>query len=163
MVQQCLTTLTVHFMWKSRTLPPEPEDDNTPLHDAYIESRSTLIKKLVEFAVGTQSNTSEEVQRVAFKQLMHIHVLFSAPQDPLLALKLDDEVQYRCAGYVEAEIERFAEEVEELTDVEEEEEEESGDEDTQTIKKRKRAANGKAKAPADGTYSPISLSVPHTD
>ena len=63
MVQQCLVALTIHSMWKSMSLPEESED-NMPAHDAYIESRSTLINKLVEFSIGTQSNTSEEVQRV---------------------------------------------------------------------------------------------------
>lgn len=81
---------------------------------------------------------------------MTIHVLFSenASPDPLLALALADEVQYRCAGYIEAEIERFADELEDLSDEEESVRagsEGSDEEDTQTIKKRKRATNGAAK------------------
>jgi len=32
-----------------------------------------------------------------------------------LALSLDDEVQYRCAGFIQAEIERYAEELDEST------------------------------------------------
>jgi cohesin complex subunit SA-1/2 len=52
--------------------------------------------------------------------LLNLHVLFCSTQptaadgSPLptasFALKLDDEVQYRCAGYVQAEIERYIEE-----------------------------------------------------
>jgi cohesin complex subunit SA-1/2 len=51
--------------------------------------------------------------------LLDLHVLFAStnPFDPdgnplqiaSLALTLDDEVQYRCAGYIQAEIERYAE------------------------------------------------------
>ena len=114
MVQQCLVALTIHSMWKSMSLPDETED-NMPAHDAYIETRSTLINKLVEFSIGTQSTTYEEVQRVAFKQLMNIHVLFSqhGSPDPLLVLELDDEVQDKCGEWVEREVEKFAEEIEE--------------------------------------------------
>jgi len=51
--------------------------------------------------------------------LLDLHVLFASTDtfdpegNPLpiasLALTLDDEVQYRCAGYIQAEIERYAE------------------------------------------------------
>lgn len=54
--------------------------------------------------------------------LMNLHVLFApevtdpagpspSPVSAMRALTLDDEVQYRCAGFVQAEIERFAEEL----------------------------------------------------
>lgn len=53
----------------------------------------------------------------AFKHLLDIHVLFTpseivgADGAPLatstISLSLDDETQYRCAGYVQAEIERY--------------------------------------------------------
>ena len=55
----------------------------------------------------------------AFKHLLDLHVLFASTNalDPdgnpipiaSLALTLDDEIQYRCAGYIQAEIERYAE------------------------------------------------------
>ena len=57
--------------------------------------------------------------RQAFKHLLDLHVLFASTDtvDPdgkplpiaSLALTLDDEVQYRCAGYIQAEIEKYAE------------------------------------------------------
>lgn len=53
---------------------------------------------------------------------MHLHILFSATSSrdangvalptARLQLTLDDEVQYRCAGFIQAEIERYAEELE---------------------------------------------------
>ena len=56
----------------------------------------------------------------AFQNLMNLHILFCSAQKndadggvlPMasLALTLDDEVQYRCAGFIQAEIERYAEE-----------------------------------------------------
>jgi len=54
---------------------------------------------------------------------MNLHVLFCATDTvgpdgasfPIasLSLSLDDEVQYRCAGFIQAEIERYAEELDE--------------------------------------------------
>lgn len=56
---------------------------------------------------------------------MNLHVLFCPTETvgadgaslPIasLALGLDDEVQYRCAGFIQAEIERYAEELGEST------------------------------------------------
>ena len=138
---------------------PEETEDNMPSHDAYIESRSTLINKLVEFSIGTQSNTSEEVQRVAFKQLMNIHVLFSqhGSPDPLLVLELDDEVQIKCGEWIEREVEKFAEEIEELTEDEERASQREGseEEDMQTIKKRKKVTNGSSKPENGAHYSSL--------
>jgi len=44
-----------------------------------------------------------------------------------LALALDDEVQYRCAGYIQAEIERYADALEDETVAEETRQDEDGD------------------------------------
>ena len=55
----------------------------------------------------------------AFKQMLNIHVLFATGQTraadgavlPLASIPvtLDDEVQYRCAGFIQAEVEQYAE------------------------------------------------------
>jgi cohesin complex subunit SA-1/2 len=55
----------------------------------------------------------------AFQNLLNLHILFCPPPDSeaedslgnLLSLTLDEEVQIRCAAFVQSEIERFAEEV----------------------------------------------------
>lgn len=56
---------------------------------------------------------------------MNLHILFAPPQPDAddanipptasLPLSLDEEMQYRCAGFVQAEIERYAEDMEELS------------------------------------------------
>jgi cohesin complex subunit SA-1/2 len=95
---------------------------------------------------------------------LDLHVLFAAP-DPhqgvalptaSVSLALDDEVQYRCAGYIQAEIERYAESLgsgppddeeedgEKDSDGEETSDGEQGDE----AKKAKRAKG--RKAPKEG-------------
>ena len=86
---------------------------------------------------------------------MNIHILFcpaqsiaadgSALPTASLALSLDEEAQYRCAGFVQAEIERYAEEMEELTPVNTEEEEPASDDQAEDrgSAKPKKGNNGK--------------------
>lgn len=52
----------------------------------------------------------------AFQNLLNLHILFcpsqdSEVEDSPLSLTLDEEVQLRCAAFVQTEIERFMEEV----------------------------------------------------
>ena len=89
---------------------------------------------------------------------MNLHVLFCPTETvgpdgasfPIasLALSLDDEVQYRCAGFIQAEIERYAEELGESTASEHKgsdvnETSESEDDDAPQVKGKK----GKGKKP----------------
>ncbi|KDR77313.1 hypothetical protein GALMADRAFT_267467 [Galerina marginata CBS 339.88] len=120
MIEQALHVLMLHILWKTKGLTAEADPTPEDIRDkeALKEQRECLLEKLIEYAIGTQSNTVEGVKRAAFKHLVDLHVLFSSTNtfspdgDPLpiasLALNLDDEVQYRCAGYIQAEIERYA-------------------------------------------------------
>jgi cohesin complex subunit SA-1/2 len=52
----------------------------------------------------------------AFQNLLNLHILFcpsqdSEAEDSPLSLTLDEEVQLRCAAFVQTEVERFMEEV----------------------------------------------------
>ncbi|KAI9463987.1 hypothetical protein BJY52DRAFT_1115027 [Lactarius psammicola] len=121
MIDQALNVLTLHVIWKARRLPVEvqPSPDDTRLTESFLEQRETLLKRLVEYAVGSQSNTTDGVRRAAFQNLLNLHILFCPPQDShaedsprtSLSLALDEEVQLRCAAFVQAEIECFTEEV----------------------------------------------------
>lgn len=65
MVDRALQLLTLHIMWKARSLPAAAElsADEIQFRDKLKEERESLLEKLVEFAVGTQSNTVEGVRR----------------------------------------------------------------------------------------------------
>ncbi|PSR72770.1 hypothetical protein PHLCEN_2v11369 [Hermanssonia centrifuga] len=127
MIDQALNLLTLYIIWKARglTVAPDPSPEELQFREKLKESRDSLLEKLLEFTVGTQSNTSDGVRRAAFQNLMNLHILFCPAQSiapdgsPLptafLALTLEDETQYRCAGFVQAEIERYAEELDELS------------------------------------------------
>ena len=104
----------------------------------------------------------------AFQNLLNLHILFCPPRDSeaedpprnLLSLTLDEEVQLRCAALVQAEIERFAEEVAERDEATDRSDNEgaSGDDDAApkkgTRKKDKKALNGAAEVPAGMSIHP---------
>ncbi|KAL4076765.1 hypothetical protein V8B97DRAFT_2084279 [Scleroderma yunnanense] len=121
MIEQGLHLLGLHIIWKARSLPDakDTSSDSNKLRETLREQRDSLLEKLIEYAVGTQSNTAEGVKRAAFQNLMNLYILFcptqataadgqDLPTEPL-AIQLDDEVQYRCAGFIQATIEQYAE------------------------------------------------------
>ncbi|KAI0058337.1 hypothetical protein BV25DRAFT_1283433 [Artomyces pyxidatus] len=156
MIDQCLSLLTLHIIWKARRLPtePQPSPEEIRFRESFREQREALLAKLVEYAVGSQSNTADGVRRAAFQSLMNLHILFCTPaeedaemsssQQSLLALSLDDEVQYRCAGFVQAEIERYADELGDSVGAIASHDSGSSDEEgEEASKKRKIAKQGK--------------------
>ncbi len=176
MIDQALNLLTLYIIWKARglTVAPDPSPEELQFREKLKESRDSLLEKLLEFTVGTQSNTSDGVRRAvsnslpfdrgiahyssqAFQNLMNLHILFCPAQSiapdgsPLptafLALTLEDETQYRCAGFVQAEIERYAEELDELSPPSEEgsDENDSDGQETENEAQPKAKKSKKAK------------------
>lgn len=97
---------------------------------------------------------------------MHLHILFCPAQSiapdgsrlptSSLPLTLNDEVQYRCAGFIQAEIERYAEELEEaspVADLDSENDDDSGDDHSENERHTKGGKThvAKGKQPAKGT------------
>ncbi|EAU84056.2 cohesin subunit [Coprinopsis cinerea okayama7 len=133
MVEQALNVLTLHMYWKAKGLlvATDPNAEENPYKEVLQEQRESLIDKLKEYAVGNQSNTVDGVKRAAFKHLLNLHILFTPDQPPLpdgspsplstVGLMLDDEMQYRCTGYIQAEIERYAEYLQEVEGVQQSE------------------------------------------
>ncbi|KAK0451767.1 hypothetical protein EV421DRAFT_2075799 [Armillaria borealis] len=160
MIEQVLHLLTLHIIWKGKALTtdPSPSAEEVRHRENLVLQREVLLEKLMEYAIGTQSNTVEGVQRTAFKNLLDLHVLFSAAQTiaadgsqlstATVALTMEDEAQYRCAGYVQAEIERYAEIVQEGDEEENKSDDgsdvDSGDEND-TAKKAKKKGKGATK------------------
>ncbi|KAJ6481707.1 hypothetical protein C8R45DRAFT_1150698 [Mycena sanguinolenta] len=158
MITQAIELLQKHIWWKVVRLRTfeEPEEGAEPspeeerFSEKVKEQRDSLLEKLVEFAVGTQSNTAEAVTRTAFMCLMNIHIAFGPAHK--MAAPLDDEAQFRCAGYVQAEIERYAETLvepdteEQDEDNDEEKENDSGEEGSDAGDEGKKKDKGKGKA-----------------
>lgn len=109
----------------------------------------------------------------AFQNLLNLHILFCPPRDSevedpprtLLSLSLDEEVQLRCAALVQAEIERFAEDVAEHGESADRSSDEgaSGDDDAAPKKgarrRNKKALNGTKDAAAPAGTSDIHFIV----
>ncbi|BGP05787.1 cohesin complex subunit [Rhodotorula toruloides] len=121
MVEHAINVLAGHLTWQLCTVALEARQaEKTDLAAiiAVSERRRTLLDKLEEYAVGNETNACEGVKQVSLAFTLDIYTmtrqLTSADADPnglLSELKLapSDELQARCAGYIEAQIERYAE------------------------------------------------------
>ncbi|KIY49777.1 hypothetical protein FISHEDRAFT_40501 [Fistulina hepatica ATCC 64428] len=115
MVEQAMRVLCLHILWKAQGLPAGSDlsAGEVRYRDALSRQRDTLVERFIDFSLGARSNALESVKRAAFKSMLDIHVLF-APLQPVqalasVALELDDETQYRCAGFIQSQIDRYAE------------------------------------------------------
>lgn len=76
MIEQALSLLTLHIIWKARRLSAEvqPSPDDGRLGESFREQRESLLKRLVEYSVGSQSNTTEGVRKAvgAFASLWEL-------------------------------------------------------------------------------------------
>ncbi|GAA6003229.1 hypothetical protein JCM10207_001811 [Rhodosporidiobolus poonsookiae] len=123
MVEHALRVLNTHVVWSLQALVLETRQAGSadlPAVLAFKDRRQSLLDKLEDFAVGNDTNAVEGVKQVALAALLDLHTisrhLTSPGLDPdklLSDLKLEasDELQARCAGYVEAEIERYADQL----------------------------------------------------
>jgi cohesin complex subunit SA-1/2 len=103
--------------------------------------RDSLLLRFQDLAVGTASSATEHCRRSAFAKVLQLHMLVTQigtnpastsdnDEQPLRAMRLEcpDEVQYRCAGFIEAQIQQYAAETG-ANDLEEPEESETGSDD----------------------------------
>ncbi|KAK7678058.1 hypothetical protein QCA50_018999 [Cerrena zonata] len=69
MIDHALQVLYLHILWKARVLTasPDPTPDEIAFRDKLKEQRDSLLEKLLEFAIGTQSNTAEGVRRSLYR------------------------------------------------------------------------------------------------
>ncbi|GAA5922470.1 hypothetical protein JCM3775_005740 [Rhodotorula graminis] len=166
MVEHAINLLGGHICWQIRAVKDETTASgkaDLPTILAVSERRQSLLDRLEEYAVGGETNASEGVKQAALDVLLDIymisHVVATPASDPdgLLAdLKLvaTDELQARCAGFVEAEIERYAETLREADEEEQDatQREEGSDDgasssgsETETERSQGRSQRGKGK------------------
>jgi cohesin complex subunit SA-1/2 len=65
MIDQALNILNLHIIWKAQGLTAnnEPSSDEIGFRETLKEQRDSLLEKVIEYAVGTQSNTADGVKR----------------------------------------------------------------------------------------------------
>ncbi|KAG8707915.1 hypothetical protein FRC09_001541 [Ceratobasidium sp. 395] len=117
MMNESLNLLVLYVAWKARLLQinPVPEGERDNAYEELKAVRDALAGRLTEFAVGTQSNTAEGVKRSAFQCLLNLYILFQpsrsaeeeqATKQPI-PMTISDELQLRCADFIQTEIERY--------------------------------------------------------
>jgi cohesin complex subunit SA-1/2 len=65
MIDRAIHLLGLHILWKARllTIVAEPSIEAASFSETLREQRDSLLEKLIEYAVGTQSNTVDGVKR----------------------------------------------------------------------------------------------------
>jgi cohesin complex subunit SA-1/2 len=78
MVEQALNVLGLQIIWKAHGLTSETEllSEETLFREKLKEQRESLLDKLTEYAVGTQSNTVEGVKRAVSTFFLYYFALF---------------------------------------------------------------------------------------
>lgn len=66
MVDRALSLLSLHVMWKTRsfTRSTGTPEEKEAIQESVREQRDVLLEKLLEYAIGTQSNALVGVRRV---------------------------------------------------------------------------------------------------
>ncbi|KAL8292902.1 hypothetical protein RQP46_000596 [Phenoliferia psychrophenolica] len=159
-VEHAIGILGADLIWSIGRLveTSDADFDVVALADV-VDRRNALVDKLEELSVGTNANAGETVKQAALVLLLDIHIVCaSLPEDPNgrladLETECSDELQARCAGFVEAQVERYSETVAENADPEEEEaveieEDEAEDSDDDAAEKRRKKKDNAKRADA---------------
>lgn len=169
MIENALQLSFLNLLWKvSELVQMEPttsdsEDSEYEVKRGQVKTlRDNLYQLVVDLSVGSTSNSTDSVKSKAFKILMETAILFadnrpkefSTEISKHTSIDFSEETQLRCMGYVESEIEKFAEEGQFNADDEEEAAEEaqddnesSDDDEAPRSKKRKSKATPKKQTP----------------
>ncbi|CAE6429916.1 unnamed protein product [Rhizoctonia solani] len=175
MMNESLQLLVLYVAWKARHLQSIPlsDGDKSKAYEELKEIRDALAERLIQFSVGTQTNTAEGVKRSAFQCLLNLGILFqpnrSAEEDSgskqPIPMTLPDELQLRCKDYIQTEIEQYID----LLDEEggdDSDDDKSGSDDSSSLSdedgnkaKKPKKANKSGKKP-ERTRSPSSKVLP---
>lgn len=189
MIQHALNVLGAHLTWSMQKIAAKDQEDALDGLElaSIVERRRTLMEKLEEFSVGGNSNAVEGVKQAvrpslatldvgtdvscpqALVVLLNVYMCSAAltidgadPNGRLadLRLEMQEQLQARCAGFVEAEIERYAESIEEeaedgdVTAAEDDEDEDelvSDEDEVEAAKRRQqKGKKGKSKSKSNG-------------
>lgn len=97
MVDQALQVLYLHILWKARALTnaSDPSPDEANFREKLKEQRDSLLHRLQEFAVGTQSNTAEGVRRA----VRNLRSLWVARADIFVGIPKSDASAHSLLSY----------------------------------------------------------------
>jgi cohesin complex subunit SA-1/2 len=186
LIENSLGVLSLYIMWKTHAVvQTQDHAQKNALVEALVDKRDTLLDLMNSFVAGSHGNTASGVQQEAFRHTLDVYIMhgnMAAASDAAEAaaqqnggadaaaagrpklpaamrLECPVEVQHRCAGFIQAELERYAEELRasfpsdapadaesELSDAEEEQDED--DDGNSPAPAPKKGKKGKKAAPA---------------
>ncbi|KAG8914902.1 hypothetical protein FRC00_009816 [Tulasnella sp. 408] len=135
LLDHAFQVLTFHVAWKVKHLPTgDPNAEGaSEAREALQKQRDMLVETLDAAAFGPNSRAGDGVRRSAVKCLLILYTLFLPKQSDgeghpypaaSIPLEVSEELQFRFEGFIEAEVERYADD---LADEEEEQERGEGD------------------------------------
>lgn len=135
MIEHTISVLCSYILWKSHAVfAVDPSSaEGHALQQALKQQRDPIVDILTSFVIGEDSQVTDSIKRAvgvyphtilrqliprqAFLAIMSIHLVFCThhPQDgsgnhpsrPDLQMVLEDETQFRLAGYIQAVIEEY--------------------------------------------------------
>ncbi|MBW0488616.1 hypothetical protein O181_028331 [Austropuccinia psidii MF-1] len=123
LIEVALEILQLHFTWSSAAVcRPSINGQGLPTKDLVdqnllvkleqaSEAREILTNLLTDYAINPAGVAHGSVKQAAFIHLLNTYLLCqSAFMPEKLRLECDQQTQYRCAGFIQAEIEKFVEE-----------------------------------------------------
>ncbi|GHJ88769.1 hypothetical protein NliqN6_5171 [Naganishia liquefaciens] len=120
LVEHAMKILVWYLSWTAVKITQEDVDNEATLAKV-TKHRDETLRVLNEYAVGNHSNADEAVRREAVTDLLRFYVIFRpaaakegtsiSPCQTVLSKTMDDALQYRCAGTIQAAIEKYSDNV----------------------------------------------------
>lgn len=95
MITHTLNILLYHSMRSANHLRMSEEDPSDEKIAAYVQTRATMLEKLTDYAVGTQSMACEEVKRAVSRNTTVMAVGSTDPTSCSLSLSLSWSIHSR--------------------------------------------------------------------
>ncbi|KAH9813993.1 hypothetical protein DFH28DRAFT_329820 [Melampsora americana] len=164
MVEVAIEILQLNFMWtcassskmmnevleiEEESEKKKKEEEQKELVERVLKFRDRFLDLMKEYAIDPECNACDNIKRAAFIHLLNIYMIsYGSLMPDQLKIDCDQQTQFRCAGFIAAEIERFGNQMKEkakekgkwrIDDEEETEEEE------EEVDRRGKKGKGKEK------------------
>ncbi|CCA73858.1 related to Nuclear cohesin complex subunit [Serendipita indica DSM 11827] len=119
LIEQAIYVLFSFILWKSHSISAVDlsSAEGHALQQSIKQQRDPIIEMLIEYLVGENSQVTKKVKQAAFLTIIRLHMVFGpSSSHPDLHIEMEEQTQHRLAGYVQAVIDEYAEELEEIED-----------------------------------------------
>lgn len=105
-MQRAMEVLYMYFLWKAAKLS---QDESEELPGDFLKLRDELLDVTTSLALAVDNAASDAVRRSAFKTMLDLRIMCKSSGLDQQGRRLEElsiESQYRCAGFIQAEIEK---------------------------------------------------------